>query len=83
MTPLNDEDPAIPCGLVAKSFFNDDYKVFNTTGGDKRELVDIGGDIAWQSDIDAQFKNVPEEGGSLAGLGSWEDVQWQDMTDRK
>jgi len=23
--PINDEEPAIPCGLVAKSFFNDTY----------------------------------------------------------
>ena len=33
MIPLNDKDPAIPCGLVAKSFFNDKYRIYNTTGG--------------------------------------------------
>ena len=82
MTKLNDADPAIPCGLVAKSFFNDDYRVFNTTGGGRRELK-INPDIAWQSDVDGQFKNVPHEGGSLAGLGDWQDVQWLDMEDRK
>ena len=26
--PLNPTDPAIPCGLVAKSFFNDTYRLF-------------------------------------------------------
>jgi hypothetical protein len=25
---LNDNQPAIPCGLVAKSFFNDTFKLF-------------------------------------------------------
>lgn len=25
---LADEEPAIPCGLVAKSFFNDTYKLY-------------------------------------------------------
>jgi hypothetical protein len=41
---LDPEGPAIPCGLVAKSFFNDEYKI---NGG----LVTIQQDnIAWDSD---------------------------------
>jgi len=27
MIPMDDMDPAIPCGLIAKSFFNDEYKL--------------------------------------------------------
>ena len=26
------EDPAIPCGLVAKSLFNDTFKLYKKTG---------------------------------------------------
>ena len=32
---LKPEDPAIPCGLVAKSFFNDTFKLRNTYNGEK------------------------------------------------
>lgn len=34
---LNDKDPAIPCGLVAKSLFNDTYEL-KGPGGKKIEI---------------------------------------------
>jgi len=32
-TVLSSDSPANPCGLVAKSFFNDTYKVYNGSVG--------------------------------------------------
>ena len=41
---MSPDDPAIPCGLVAKSFFNDKYKIFKQNG----EQVTIDEkNIAW------------------------------------
>jgi hypothetical protein len=59
---------ANPCGLVAKSFFNDTYSMFN---GSSRVAINEKG-IAWQSDIDYKFKNM---------AGTWQDWQWIDVTD--
>ena len=74
---LNDSDPAIPCGLVAKSFFNDTYKLYKKDSNGIRQEVDINqSGIAWKTDVEQRFKNVvPEDG------GDWRDIQWHDMTD--
>ena len=48
-------DPAIPCGLVAKSFFNDIY-VLNYPNGTAVSISN--GSIAWESDILYKFKNI-------------------------
>jgi len=69
-----DKQPAIPCGLVAKSFFNDTFELykFNTEPVDGTEpVMDIDPDkglatkieitdnnIAWASDIEYKFKNI-------------------------
>jgi hypothetical protein len=45
ITPLDGEKPAVPCGLVAKSFFNDTY-VIRTLSTDT--LIPINPkDISW------------------------------------
>lgn len=51
---LEATDPAIPCGLVAKSVFTDTYNL--TFGGSKIAIDETG--IAWESDIEYKFKNI-------------------------
>lgn len=49
------DQPAIPCGLVAKSVFNDEYKLADSEGNS----IDINStDISWNSDRDYKFKNT-------------------------
>lgn len=73
---LNDSMPAIPCGLVAKSFFNDTYKLYKVENGTRREININEKGIAWKTDVESRFKNV-----ALDNDRSWEDIQWLDMTD--
>jgi len=54
-TILNPDDVAIPCGLVAKSFFDDSYVLTNNTGNTKVAIDENG--IAWDSDRTYKFKN--------------------------
>ena len=48
-TALKPDDPAIPCGLVALSFFNDDYKLFGPPNITLIPINSVG--IAWQDDL--------------------------------
>lgn len=73
---LPDRDPAIPCGLVAKSMFNDSY-VLQDEQGKQIPITETG--IAWSSDIQYKFKNIE----NAPDGKTWEDVQWQDMTNGK
>jgi len=61
----NLDQPAIPCGLIAKSFFNDTFELFKCHEDDcdtKPELrIKIAiaqNDIAWTSDVQDKFKNI-------------------------
>ena len=63
MAPLADENPAVPCGLIAKSFFNDQYELYSGSQTDDRtdqaNRVTINEtDIAWTNDKEYQFKNI-------------------------
>lgn len=62
--PLKPEDPAIPCGLIAKSIFNDTFVL--KRDGTKVAINEKG--IAWTSDLDHKFQNT--EGGP----GEWKDL---------
>lgn len=68
---------AIPCGLIAKSVFNDTFKLstapFNGTTSSGLITIDSS-NIAWKSDVDYKFFNQP---------GNWQDVQWLNITDCK
>ena len=62
-TTLDPDAAAFPCGLVAKSFFNDTFVLYKQTEegqlGDKIEINDS--DIAWESDVKHKFKNMDGE----------------------
>lgn len=72
--PLKDTDPAIPCGLIAKSMFNDTFLLRDDSG---KKIPIEETNIAWASDIQHRFQNMKE----VPDGRRWKDVQWQDMTD--
>ena len=79
--PLAETLPAIPCGLVAKSIFNDTFQLYKEENDGQKTKVDIiETGIAWSSDITYKFDNVQMPAGSTQ---SWEDVQWLDMKNGK
>lgn len=52
--------PAFPCGLVAKSLFNDTFTLYKGNESDSANLITINtDDIAWESDKENKFKNLP------------------------
>jgi hypothetical protein len=64
---LKADAPAIPCGLVAKSVFNDTYTLKLKTSPDAKDgkKIDIDqNNIAWSSDVAYKFNNIqdPPEG---------------------
>lgn len=71
-TKLNPDAAAFPCGLVAKSFFNDTFSVYNLNN----TMIPIDSkNIAWESDVEHKFKNIPKT--------NWDSIQWMDVTNRK
>ena len=63
---LDPNDVAVPCGLIAKSFFQDTYELKDENGND----IEIDStDIAWKADRELKYKNGDK------------DKQWIDMTD--
>ena len=65
---LDPDDIAIPCGIMAKTFFNDTYVL---TGPNNTKIEIDEKNIAWSSDK-KQFKNI---------ANNWQGKQWLDMTD--
>jgi hypothetical protein len=63
-TSLDPDTIANPCGLIAKSFFNDTYKFV-----DDGLIIDENG-IAWQADIDLKYAHPP----------NYEKIQWLNTT---
>ena len=53
---MGPDDPAIPCGLVAKSFFNDRFGPLTKEGGTDITALDDK-NIAWESEK-ARYKNI-------------------------
>lgn len=65
---MDPEAPAIPCGLNAKSLFNDTFVL--KWGKDVVPINETN--IAWPSDREYKFSNMD---------GDWKSVQWTDMED--
>ena len=58
---MNMTDVAIPCGLFAKSFFNDTFLLYRDSQ-DSRELINVSDKgIAWKSDVEKAFKNIQKD----------------------
>ena len=79
VTRLDPNAPAYPCGLVAKSYFNDTidlFKILNgTEGGRYVEHIKIfDDDIAWLTDVKYKFKNID--------YPNWKSIQWMDVEDK-
>lgn len=74
--PLPPGSPANPCGLVAKSFFNDTFQLFSGTAkSDAEATLNISINetgIAWDSDKEYKFKNMQ----NLPAGDSWKNYQW-------
>lgn len=64
---LSGDDIANPCGLIAKSFFNDTFAMF-TFNGDPITIDEE--DIAWESDVDKKFSRLDDD---------WQKDQWLDV----
>ena len=68
-TELNPEDVAHPCGLIAKSFFNDTFKLKKQGSDDVDDIIILDEDIAWSVDkkkyknynLSIQWVNVEDE----------------------
>ena len=52
---LDQDAVAVPCGLVAKSVFNDTFAIIPPTDPTKFKIEQTG--IAWESDVKYKFKN--------------------------
>jgi hypothetical protein len=66
---------AIPCGLIAKSVFNDTFQLSSApfVGNISSGLITIdSSNIAWESDVKYKFKNQPNNG-----------TQWLNIEDCK
>ena len=55
---MDPDFPAIPCGLVAKSYFNDTFELWlKSPDGDVNQTITTTS-IAWSSDLEFKFKNI-------------------------
>ena len=87
-TPLVQDEPANPCGLVAKSVFTDSYQFYSslptTSTAYTTGMISIDTtNIAWKSDQENKFKNCEDCKDSNGNTVDWEAVQWTNVTDRK
>lgn len=65
--------PAIPCGLVAKSYFNDTFTLYsvNSDNTETEKKINSNG-IAWSSDLEFKFSNIKSN--IPAGANTYEDI---------
>lgn len=65
-------EPAHPCGLIAQSFFTDNFTLSDI--GETTPIEIRSESIAWSTDVSTLFKNGPED---------WESYQWTNITDER
>jgi len=63
----------LPCGLIARSLFNDTY-VLTTSNGSAVPVSTQG--VAWQSDLDTKFNNPPESTPGIRVIPNFKDVDF-------
>jgi len=68
---LDPEAPANPCGLIARSYFNDLFTIIDTETSEEVEISPKG--IAWDTDVSGLFQR-PE---------NYKKIQWVDVTDER
>lgn len=68
--PLDPEAQAFPCGLVARSLFNDTFDLSYNSGGSATPYALEEKGIAWPDDINYRYKNIN---------GSYQDYQWTNV----
>lgn len=56
---LSEDSPADPCGLIAKSFFNDTFTLYPPSSNTPITILSDG--IAWPSDRNNKFKNTGDD----------------------
>jgi len=61
--------PANPCGLVAKTVFNDTFALENESG---KQIAIKETEISWETDRERKFKRLE---------GNWTEKQWLDVED--
>ena len=54
---LNMKELAVPCGLIAKSFFNDNFRDWQVDG---KNITVNEKDIAWSADKELKYKNTED-----------------------
>lgn len=50
-TPLSSNDPAIPCGLIAQSYFNDTFNITYEVNDEVTNVTVSNEGIAWPTDL--------------------------------
>ena len=88
--PLPLDWPAIPCGLQAKSSFNDKFELYSNLmvkNQNAKPIVMNEKDIAWASDVKYKYKNIKDIPDGMVNKETgkapkdWKDIQWMDMED--
>lgn len=73
-TTLDPQAAAFPCGLVARSMFNDSFTLYLNTNGTNSTINISNKGIAWPDDINYRYKNLPANQSNL---------QWMDVEDER
>lgn len=71
---LDPEAQAFPCGLVARSLFNDTFELRYTNGASSTLYTLEEKGIAWPDDVNYRYKN---------SNGTWQSNQWVDVTSER